>query len=133
VNEPFYIRPPDFRYCLRSNSAYGWVTGIAEDGSQVLHCKQHWLVFDPNGHLLRVADKPLTFRDAPIEVRRFWIPDRVIGVEDLPEGLAEFYTAPEEYEMERGDPDRWIKAGQFVFYPGWSEYIIGPGGRVAAS
>ena len=35
--------------------------------------------------------------------------------------------------VEPGDPEAWISAGQFVFYPGWSEYIMGPGGRVEAS
>ena len=74
-----------------------------------------------------------TFRDGPITVRRFWVPERFVGVEDLPDTLSEFYTAPDEYEMEPGDPVAWIGAGQFVFYPGWSEYIMGPGGRVEAS
>ncbi len=133
MGEPFYIRSPDFLYCLRTNPAYGWETGIAADGSQVLHCKQHWLVFDPAGHLLRAGDEPVPLHDGPIAVRRFWVPERFVGVEDLPDTLSEFYTAPDEYEMEPCDPEAWIRAGQFVFYPGWSEYIMGPGGRVVAS
>ncbi len=133
MDEPFYIRPPDFRYGLRSNPAYGWSTGIAEDGSQILHCKRNWLVFDREGHLQRCGEETVPFHEGPIEVRRFWLPDRWMGIEDLPDVLAEFYTAPEKYEMAPGDPAAWLRAGQFVFYPGWSEYIIGPGGRVAAS
>jgi hypothetical protein len=133
MGEPFYIRPPEFLYCLRTNPAYGWETGVTDDGSQVLRCKRHWLVFDPAGHLLQASDEPVGFRHRPIEVRRFWLPERSVGVEDLPDTLAEFYTAPDEYQMEPGDPEAWISAGQFVFYPGWSEYIMGPGGRVEAS
>jgi hypothetical protein len=133
VDEPFYIRPPDFRYCLRTSPAYGWATGVTADGLQVLHCKRSWLVFDADGHLLRDGEQELPFQDGSIQVRRFWLPERWMGVEDLPDVLSEFYTAPDEYEMEPGDPEAWIRAGQFVFYPGWSEYIMGPGGRVEAS
>ncbi len=133
MGEPFYIRTPDFLYGLRTNAAYGWATGIAEDNSQVLYCKRHWLVFDPTGVLLCVGDEAVPFRDRPIAVRRFWVPERFVGVEDMPDLLSEFYTAREEYEGEPGDPVAWINAGQFMFYPGWSEYIIGPNGCVKAS
>jgi hypothetical protein len=133
MHEPFYVRPADHRYCLRSNPAYGWATGHSEDGSQVLRCGLHCLVFAQDGTLLRAGEADLPLREGPIEVKRFWVPDRCMGVEDLPEVLAEFYTAPEVYEMEPGDPEAWLRAGQFIFYPGWSDYIIGPGGRVEAS
>jgi hypothetical protein len=33
MHEPFYVRPPDFHYCLRSNPTYGGATGVAEYGS----------------------------------------------------------------------------------------------------
>jgi hypothetical protein len=133
MGEPFYIRPQGFLYCLRTNPAYGWETGVAGDGAQVLHCKQHWVVFDSAGHLLRDSDEPMEFHFRSIEVQRFWLPEKFMGVEDLPEILAEYFTAPDKYEMEPGDPEAWISAGQFVFYPGWSEFIIGPGGQVKAS
>lgn len=133
MDEPFYIRPPEFLYNLHTNLAYGWETGIADNWTQVLHCQRHWLVFDPVGHLLSAGDEPVRFRDQPIKVRRFWVPERCVGIEDLPDTLAEFYTAPDEYEMEPGDPEAWIRAGQFVFYTGWSEYILGPDGCVEAS
>ncbi len=35
--------------------------------------------------------------------------------------------------MGPGDPEAWLWAGQFVFYAGRGEYVIGPGGRVEAS
>jgi hypothetical protein len=90
-------------------------------------------VFAQDGTLLRACEDDLPIREGPIEVKRFWLPDRGMGVEDLPDVLAEFYTAPEVYEMEPGDPEAWLRAGQFIFYPGWGDYIIGPGGRVEAS
>jgi hypothetical protein len=133
VNEPFYIRAADYRYCLRSNPAYGWATGVTPDGLQVLHSGCHWLIFDRDGALLRASDEAVEYQDAPIEVLRFWVPDRWLGIEDLPDTLAEFYTAPDKYEMEPGDPELWLQAGQFMFYPGGGSYIMGPWARVEAS
>ena len=133
MHEPFYLRPPDFHYCLRSNPTYGWATGVAEDGSQILCCKRNWLVFDHDGNLMRSGEQEVPFTDGPIEVKRFWIPDCWLGVEDLPDVLAEYYTAPADFVMEPGDVESWLRDGQFVFYPGWTEYIMGPRGRVVSS
>lgn len=133
MHEPFYIRSPDFLYCLRSNPAYGWATGLTEGGLQILHCQRNWLMFDADGNLLRASQQDVPFRDGPIEVRRFWLPDLWTGLEDLPDVLAEFYTAPDEYVMQPGDPEAWINSGQFMFYPGWGDYIMGPDGSVEAS
>src|SRR5947209_5634248 len=91
MKEPFYVRPEDYRYCLRSNKEYGWATGLTEDGLLVLRPRlpSCWLIFDREGNLLRVTDKLVSFREAPIGVKRFWFTDRWLGIEDLPEELSE--------------------------------------------
>lgn len=134
MKEPFYVRPEDYRYCLRSDEEYGWATGIAEDGFQVLQPRlgSCWLIFDRDGTLVRVTDRAVPFREGPIEVKRFWLPDRWLGIEDLPEELSEFYTAPDEYVMNPGDVEAWVRAGQFMFYPGVGDYIMSQDGEVEA-
>lgn len=133
MHEPFHVRPADHRYVLRTYPTYGWATGTAADGSLVLRCGKAWLLFDPDGTLVRVGDEPVAYRDGPIAVRRFWLPDRWIGVEDLPDSLAAYDTAPDEFEMRPEDVESWVRAGQFMFYPGASDYIMGRGGKVEAS
>jgi hypothetical protein len=125
MHEPFYIRPAGYRYCLRSNPAYGWATGTTDDGLQVLQTGRDRLIFDGDGNLLRASEQELSFREGPIEVKRFWLPDRWMGVEDLED--------PEESEMPPEDVEVWIRGGQFQFYPGWGDYIMGRRGNVEAS
>jgi hypothetical protein len=136
MNEPFYIRPSAYRYCLRSQPEYGWATGITEDGSLVLQCEiwgPYWFIFDGEGTFVQVTEEPVRFREAPIEVRRFWVADRGgMGIEDLPEELSELYTAPDEAVMEPGDVEAWLGDGQFMFYPGWGSFIMGGNGNVEA-
>jgi hypothetical protein len=131
---PFYVRPEDYRYCLRSNGEYGWATGITEEGLQVLRPRLAacWLIFDGEGALVRVIDEAVRYRECPIGVKRFWFPDRWLGIEDLPEELSEFYTAPDEYVMNPGDVEAWVGAGQFMFYPGAGDYIMSRDGKVEA-
>lgn len=125
MGEPCYVRPPEYRYCLRSNPAYGWATGATEEGLQVLHAGQDWLLFDAEGVLLRADSGAVPFRDGPIQVRRFWLPDRWMGIEDMED--------PEEAEMRPEDVEAWIRDGQFQFYPGSGDYIVGRAGNVEAS
>jgi hypothetical protein len=133
MREPFNLRPEDHRYCLRTNEAYGWQTGTTPDGLQVLHCKHNWLLFDREGVLLHAGAESVPFQDGPIFVRRFWLPDRWMGIEDLDSELALFYTDPEEFVMDEEDIDWWIQVGQFVFHCGWSEYVLGSEGQVEIS
>jgi hypothetical protein len=133
MHEPFNMRPDDYRYCLRTNEAYGWQTGTTPDGSQVLRCKENWLLFDKGGVLLRVSGDGVPFQDGPILVRRFWLPDRWMGIEDLESELALFYTNPDEFVMEEKDIEWWIRVGQFVFHCGWTEYVLGAEGQVKIS
>jgi hypothetical protein len=99
----------------------------------VLHCKDNWLLFDKEGALLRVGAEIVPFQDNPIFVRRFWLPDRWMGIEDLESELALFYTNPEEFVMEEKDILWWIRVGQFVFHCGWNEYVLSAEGQVEIS
>src|SRR5262245_31899616 len=133
MREPFNVRPDDHRYRLRTNEAYGWQTGTTANGMQVLHCKDSWLLFDEEGSLVGVGPEALPFTEGPISVRRFWLPERWLGIEDLDSELALFYRNPEEFVMEEKDIDWWIRVGQFVFHCGWSEYVLGAEGQVEIS
>lgn len=73
--DPFWFRPADHLYCLRTNTEYGWTNGIAEDGRQVLQCGKNRLAFGADGRLLGPVGPELAARDAPISVPRFWVPD----------------------------------------------------------
>lgn len=133
MHQPYNVRPEDYRYCLRTNDAYGWETGRTADGIQVLHCKANWLLFDENGHCIRAGTEAVSFQDEPIHVLRFWIPERWMGIEDLDSELALVYTDPVEAVMEPSDIDAWVRAGQFVFHCGWGDYVMGPEGQVVSS
>src|SRR5581483_2294449 len=98
--EPYWFRPEDHRYCLRSNTEYGWTTGVAEDGRQVLHSGKNRLAFDADGRLLGPAGPELVVREAPIRVLRFWLPEIWTGVEDLPAPLADYLLDPDEFVQE---------------------------------
>ena len=134
MDEPFYIRPEDYLYCLTSNAAYGWKTGVTADGRQVLYCGGRTFLFTATGELLESIGAPPDFTVAPIHVRRFWLPEHSTGIEDLPEGLKEYCTDPDEFEGDDQDAELWIEAGQFAFYDGYSgEFILGPEGKVISS
>jgi hypothetical protein len=133
MHEPFNMRPEEHRYCLRTNDAYGWQTGTTADGSQVLHCNDNWLHIDKDGVLRHVGEESVPFQDGPILVRRFWLHDRWMGIEDLDSELALYFTNPDECVMEKKDIDWWLAIGQFVFHCGWSEYVLGSQGQVEIS
>jgi hypothetical protein len=131
--EPYWFRSPEHRYCLGTNTEYGWTTGIAEDGRQVLHNGKYRIAFDPEGTLLGLIDSQPISCDLPISVLRFWIPDIWVGVEDLPESLADYFLNPDEFSQEPNDVDLWLLNGMFVFNNGWSDYYVSREGRVETS
>ena len=54
----------------------------------------------------------MRFQELPIRVQRFWLPELWLGIEDMPDTLAEFYTAPEAFEMAASDVQAWIGTDQ---------------------
>ena len=101
MHQPFYFRPPDHRYTLRSDMAYGWWTGVVRGEQQLLRSVGATVTFNRAGELLRVEpvdgypipaqwrDDPrgsehvkppwavaLGFEECPILVKRFWLLDR---------------------------------------------------------
>lgn len=131
--EPYWFRPADHRYCIRSNAEYGWTTGVAEDGRQVLHSAKYRLAFNADGRLLGPIGAEPVVHDAPIHVLRFWAPDLWTGVEDLPEALADFFLAPDDFCQDPNDVESWLQHGMFVFNSGWSDYYVSRDGRVETS
>jgi hypothetical protein len=155
---PYYFRPPDYRYRLYSERGYGWWTGVVRGDQQLYLGPTAVLLFDRKGGLLRVEDKSLYpvpkewrdrpcasaecseawprelgFKEAVIEVKRFWLPELWIGVEDMPDTLAEFYTDPERFELEPGDVDSWKESDQYVFHAGCGDYYMNSEGGVETS
>jgi hypothetical protein len=94
VKEPFYFRPPEYRYSLRSEAGYGWWTGV-------------------------------------VRGERFWIPERWLGIEDMPDILAEYFTAPAVFLSRGGvraeDALAWRASEDYVFHCGCNHYMSGRG------
>jgi hypothetical protein len=155
---PYYYRSPDYRYCLFSDLAYGWWTGIVHGNQQLFLGPTAVLLFDHEGNLVRVEDNRLYpvpkewherspaltecseawprdfgFREAAIKTKRFWLPDLWIGIEDMPDNLAEFYTDPERFELEPDDVETWKSTDQYVFHAGCSDYYMNSEGGVETS
>jgi hypothetical protein len=157
---PFYCRPLNHRYAIRSEAGYSWWTGITRDDRQLLVSRNGTLIFDRDGHLRTVAgeneypipaewrDGPASavcgvewprtveFEECPILVRRFWLPERWLGVEDLPELLAEYFTDPTAFFAkpwnEAEDALSWRDSGMYVFHCG-CDYHMSSRGDVVSS
>ncbi len=158
MHTPYYFRSPDYRYCLACEGAYGWWTGTISGELQVFRGPTAFIVFDQHGQMLRAEDssrypvplewhaiapppfqastawlEELGFKECPIQVLRFWLPVFWAGIENMPDTLAEFYTAPEAFEGEPSDVQAWINTDQYVFHAGCGDYFMNNAGGVEAS
>ncbi|MGF1578008.1 MAG: hypothetical protein ACFCD0_01455 [Gemmataceae bacterium] len=149
MDAPFYNRSEDHNYFLRSNPEDGWWTGVVHDEIQFLRTPTVVLQFDRHGKIVNVEDaqqypvppewengsdatadcseswpSEMKFEECPIKVKRFWLPDHAVGIEDMPEVLAEFYTKPDSFEMSPDDVKDWENGNRFVFHcAGIEEYM----------
>lgn len=93
LDPPIYLRPPDHPYRLRSDPPHPLLTGRGPEARQVLVVPDTVLEFDAEGYLSAVRDGgaacalPTGLEDQPITVRRFWLPERRLGISDIPVGL----------------------------------------------
>jgi hypothetical protein len=159
LGEPLYLRPPDYRYCLRSEPDHPMFTGTVSGGRQFLLAAGTALEFDGDGHLLgvRPGDYPLPrslfpvrfrdrgcpdeqagwvrelgYRDEPIRVRRFWLPELWMGISDLPHGIVDLPDDPDlftEAQKEFVRTSMWFEDGDFAFRCGDLEVFVGPDGK----
>jgi len=79
----------------------------------------------------------LGLRPSTIRVKRFFLPDLEIGIEDLPANYLAVLKSPHEYEEEevnyiKADIERWKSKGCFVFHWG-TDYWMDKDGNVIAS
>jgi len=162
MHQPFHFRPPEQRYTLRSDMACGWWTGTIRGEQQFLRSVGAAVTFDRAGELVRVEgvegypvpaewrDDPkgservrppwaiaLEFEECPIRVKRFWIPERWLGVEDMPDILAEYFTDRAAFlahgDVRAEDAESWKGSGQFVFHCGCGDYWLNSRGDVETS
>jgi hypothetical protein len=83
---------------------------------------------------LRAWLKDMRFKPGTVRVKKFYLPDRPIGIQDLPQHLEEFLNKPEiiEDREERaqwyGDINDWRKEGMFVFSFGKDYWMDKNGG-----
>ncbi len=127
---PVYVRAPDYRYCLRSESGYGWLTGVIDNNRQVLLFFGVWFEFDRKGQFIATHDfhveqtdtieqvlfrfqnqefvssdgrmQGVVFEECPIFIQRFWMPNPRVGISDLPYGLKDDYLNRDSFsEKER--------------------------------
>jgi hypothetical protein len=159
MHQPFYFRAPGYHYTLRSNMAYGWWTGVISGERQLLHSAGAVVIFNRAGELLQVeatesypippdwCENPrasasvrpawavdLDFDECPIRVLRFWVPERWLGIEDMPDILAEYFTNPEvsysHGDVRPEDGANWKESDQFVFRCGCGDYWLNSRGDV---
>lgn len=155
---PFYYRPPDYRYGLRSAPCYGWWVGVVAGRRQMFRGPTAVVFFDQEGRLLQAEDSrrypvpsewcdfpeppadfslswlgEIQFKERPIFVQRFWLPEFWLGIEDMPDILAEFFTAPERFDMEASDVQAWIDTDQYVFHAGCGDFYMNCEGEVETS
>jgi len=169
LDEPVYLRPPDYRYCLRSQPYYWWFTGSIRGDQQLLLVAGCALEFDWAGQLVTVRERDtgpyypiprslfpaeirdrgcsdeqaewvreVGFEEGPILVCRFWLPERWLGISDLPHGLRELHRNPAEFGAEeatelRADAAEWVESGLFGFECGSGETYISRDGECLAS
>jgi hypothetical protein len=93
LDSPIYLRSPEYPYRLRSDLSHPLLTGVGPAGRQVLVVPGVVLEFNATGQLSVIRDGepscalPAGFEGQPITVRRFWLPDRRLGISDIPVGL----------------------------------------------
>lgn len=162
MRDPFYFRPPDYRYWLRSDMAYGWWTGAIRGNQQFLRSVGAAVTFNLAGELLQVEglegypipkewrDDPkgsdrvrptwadeLDFQECPIRIKRFWLPKQHLGVEDMPDILAEYFTNRAAFlahkDVRAEDAEGWKTTGQFVFHCGCGDYYMDQRGEAVTS
>jgi len=82
------------------------------------------LEFEPEGQLAAARDGeaacalPAGFEDQPITVRRFWLPDRRLGISDIPAGLLGLPRDPALFTAED-----WAYVRSSEFFE-WGNYAL---------
>lgn len=155
---PFYFRAKDYRYTIRSHATYGWWTGVVHGEQQLLWCHPVVIFFDRAGKVLRVEEASqyplpaewqeipatstecseawpgeLGFEECPIRVLRFWLKEHTVGIQDMPDILAEYYTDPDNFDLPPEDVESWKKTDQYVFHNGSGDYYVNGAGDVVSS
>lgn len=124
---PIYVRSPDYLYPLQSDPSHPLLTGVGPDGRQVLVVPSAVVEFSPDGHLAATRDcpspcaLPAGFVERPIAVRRFWVPDRGLGISDAPVGLFGLPLDPSQFSEENWE---FVRCSEFVQ---WGNYSLGCG------
>lgn len=72
-----------------------------------------------------------------ISVKKFFLPDRWIGIQDLPDHFQEILDQPEVYDEEfrreiQDEMKQWLDSGNFVFWWG-NDYYLNQEGEVESS
>jgi hypothetical protein len=76
------------------------------------------------------------FEECPLRVHRFWIPQRHLGIEDMPDLLSEYFTNPAAFsahgDVRAADALGWQKSDDFVFHCG-GDFLMNRHGDVTSS
>ena len=146
-------KPPLSLYQIQ-NDIYHYQTGRLSNGNQLLIQSDldgpplplaHWIEFDTEGNLLAAYDQstpqPLpgssSFTLGTIKVKPFFIPEILIGIQDLPDHYQEFLDHPENAnEDERfyypEEIQAWREAGNFVLWFN-EDYYLNEEGELESS
>jgi hypothetical protein len=132
-------------YAIAADEHYGWLTGITQDGRQLLAADDVHLYFDHDGAFLKFESverdgnwqeraMKLIARPMPILVQEFQINERDISVRPIPESYARFLRNPESFSAEEqlrytAAVADWQKSQLFEFKLG-DDFWMTPDGNV---
>jgi hypothetical protein len=110
MDKPYYFRALDYSYNIKSHSDYFFVTGVNANRQFLLLEDSDFdlLIFDKAGCFLErkiflEPDCESVFRlvgaqEEMISVKRFWIEDLEVGIEDFPSFIKEYILEPSTYD-----------------------------------
>jgi hypothetical protein len=133
------------KYKIAADRDYGWLTGLAHDGRQLLAADSVNLYFDRDGSLLQVENvspeqawqeraMKLIAVPGPVQVQEFSVEGHDISVRPLPERYAGFLRTPESFSPEEQSQSAaaiadWEKNQLFEFRLG-DDFWMKPDGSV---
>jgi hypothetical protein len=157
MQEPYYFRSELYQYLLQSHPSYGFCVGRSDEAQSIWGLgeeKIELIWFDPAGNFRKVEqiswseiltieepdlDDILTkatefirekfnLKAETVSVKRFWLENLEVGVEDFTETIKEFLLDRTQFDEEEVTNyeeilEEWKSEDQYVFWWGQDYYV----------